>query len=113
MSARLAAASGEHLWADRYEEVAPRLDAAISQAMGLASAATRKDPADTTEEAHRDLVAMEHQALAFVGKGDLASAKALLDGPEFAYLEDVYASGAGDIPARPRLVPRGSYDEAY
>lgn len=93
MSARLAAASGERVWMDRYAEVAPKLDAAIIQVAALGSAKTRAEVAGTTGEAHRDLVAMEHRALAFVGKGDLASANALLDGPEFAYIEDVYASG--------------------
>ncbi|MCW6512943.1 putative bifunctional diguanylate cyclase/phosphodiesterase [Lichenifustis flavocetrariae] len=92
-SARLAAATGEHYWADRYNEALPKLDAAIAEAAGLASPETRGALASTTGEAHRDLVTMERRALSLAEGGDLASARALLDGPEFAYLKDVYASG--------------------
>ncbi len=93
LSARLAAASGERRWADRYDEAVPKLDAALAEAAGLASPETRAAMASTTGEAHHDLVAMERRALALGAGGDLASARALLDGPEFEYLKDVYASG--------------------
>ncbi|MCW6512835.1 putative bifunctional diguanylate cyclase/phosphodiesterase [Lichenifustis flavocetrariae] len=92
-SARLAVATGEHHWADRYNEALPKLDAAIAEAAELASPETRGALASTTGEAHRDLVTMERRALSLAKGGDLASARALLDGPEFAYLKDVYASG--------------------
>ncbi|WP_165491067.1 putative bifunctional diguanylate cyclase/phosphodiesterase [Lichenihabitans psoromatis] len=92
-SARLAAASGEHRWADRFDEAAPKLNAALAEAAGLASPETRTAMAGTTGEAHRDLVTMERRALALAAADDLASARTLLDGPEFAYLKDVYASG--------------------
>ena len=93
MSTRMAAATGDHRWVDRYEEAVPKLGSAIEEAAGLASPETREALSSTMGEAHRDLVTMERRALALATAGDLASARALLDGPEFAYLEDVHASG--------------------
>ena len=93
MSTRMAAATGDHRWADRYDEAVPKLDAAIDEAADLASPQAREALSSTMGEAHRDLVTMERRALALASAGDLASARALLDGPEFAYLEDVHASG--------------------
>ena len=93
MSTRMAAATGDRRWGDRYDEAVPKLDAAIDEAAGLAAPQTREALTSTLGEAHRDLVTMERRALALASAGDLASARALLDGPEFAYLEDVHASG--------------------
>ena len=93
MSARMAASSGESRWAERYAEAAPKLDAAISEASDIAAPDARASFAATTGEAHRDLATMERRALEFVAGGDLAAARALLNGPEFAYLQDVYATG--------------------
>lgn len=93
MSARMAATTGERRWVDRYEEAAPKLDTAVAEANELAPAEARAAFASTTGEAHRDLVTMQRRALSLAAAGDLASARALLDGPEFAYIEDVYATG--------------------
>ena len=93
MSAQMAASSGERLWAERFEEAAPKLDAAIAEAADLATPEVRAALGRTTDEAHRDLVLMERRALKLAADGDLAAARALLGGPEFAYLKDVYASG--------------------
>ncbi len=93
MSAQLAVRSGESRWTDRFEEAAPKLDAAIAEAANLTTPEARAAFASTTGEAHRDLVTMERQALALAAAGDLASATALLNGPEFEYLQNVYATG--------------------
>ena len=93
MSAQMAAATGERQWSDRYEEAAPKLDAAIAEATELAPADAREALVSTTTEAHRDLVTMERRALSLAAAGDLAAARVLLNGPEFAYLKDVYAAG--------------------
>ena len=93
MSAQMAAATGEEHWADRFNEAAPKLDAAIAQASDLATPAIRNALATTTAEAHRNLVTMERRVLALAAGGRLAEARALIGGPEFAYLKDVYASG--------------------
>ena len=93
MSAQMAAASGERRWAERYDEAAPKLDAAIAEAAELATPDVRATLAYTTTEAHRDLVTMERRGLALAAEGDLATAQALLNGPEFGYLKAVYAGG--------------------
>ncbi len=93
MSAQLAVRSGESRWTDRFEEAAPKLDAAIAEAANLTTPEARAAFASTTGEAHRDLVTMERRALALAATNDLASATALLNGPEFEYLQNVYATG--------------------
>jgi diguanylate cyclase (GGDEF)-like protein len=93
MSARMAVLSGDRRWADRYEEAVPKLDAAIREASTLASPEVRAALDSTAGEAFRDLVAMERRSLQLAAAGDLPAAQALLDGPEFNYIEDVYQTG--------------------
>ncbi len=93
MMARMAAASGEHRWVSTFDDDAPQLDAAIAEASEIASPEIRQALAETTGEAHRDLLTMERRALALSTEGDLAAARSLLDAPEFAYLQEVYAAG--------------------
>ncbi len=91
MSARMAVLSGEPRWVDRFDEAGPKLAAAIAEAVALATPEVSATLAKTTDEANRDLTAMERAAFSLAG--DRESAVSLLDGPEFAYLEAVYASG--------------------
>ena len=93
MSARMAAASGEPRWVARYEEARPQLAAAIAEAMALATPEVGAALAETTNEASRGLIDMEQAAFAQAAAGDREGARALLDSPEFAYLQAVYASG--------------------
>ena len=93
MSALMASSSGASRWAERYDEAAPKLDAAIAEASDLATPEIRTALAATTIEAHRDLVAMERRALSLARNHDLSGAQALLESAEFSYLKDVYASG--------------------
>ena len=93
MAVRLAALSGDRRWVAIVDEDAPKLDAAIAEASGIASPEIRQALDETTGEAHRDLLTMERRALSFVAEGDLASARALLDTPAFAYIQEVYADG--------------------
>ena len=93
MVTRMAAATGDRRWVSIFDEDAPKLDAAIADATEIASPEIRQALAETTGEAHRDLLAMERRALALSTEGDLAAARSLLDAPEFAYLQEVYADG--------------------
>ncbi|MGI4764781.1 MAG: putative bifunctional diguanylate cyclase/phosphodiesterase [Janthinobacterium lividum] len=93
MMARMAALSGDRRWVATFDEDAPKLDAAIREASNIASPEIRQALAETTGEAHRDLLMMERRALALSTEGDLAAARSLLDAPEFAYLQEVYADG--------------------
>ena len=91
--ARLAASSGDRRWVAAFDEAAPKLDAAIAEASEIASPDIRQALAETTGEAHRDLLTSERRALALVDDGDLAGARAMLDTPEFAYIQETYAEG--------------------
>lgn len=93
MMVRMAALSGDRRWASTFDEDAPKLDAAIAEASDIASPEIRQALAETTGEAHRDLLMMERRALSLLGDGDLAAARIMLDTPEFAYLQEVYADG--------------------
>ena len=93
MSARMATATGDKVWVERYDEAAPKLDAAVAEAAELATPEVKAAMVATTEEAHRDLTTMERRSLALAAGGDLPAARRLLDSPEFTYLQDVYASG--------------------
>ena len=93
MAARMAAISGESRWTEVFDEAAPKLDVAIADARSVASGAVQQALAETMGEAHGNLVAVERRALALAAGGDLRAARALLDGPEFAYLQEVYADG--------------------
>ncbi len=93
MMTRMAALSGDRRWASTFDEDAPKLDAAIAEASDIATPEIRQALAETTGEAHRDLLTMERRALSLVADGDFAAARSMLDTPEFAYLEEVYADG--------------------
>lgn len=93
MSARMAVLSGEPRWVARFDEAGPKLAAAIAEAVALATPEVGPALAKTMEESSLDLTAMERAAFALVAAGDHDGAQALLDGPEFAYLQAVYASG--------------------
>ncbi len=93
MSARVAALSGDQRWVHRYDEAEPRLDAAINEAVTLATPEVAVELARTTDDANRRLVELEHASFARVAAGDRAGAWALLDGREYADLKAVYAKG--------------------
>ena len=93
MSARMAVVSGESRWVDRFDEAGPKLAAAIAEAVALATPDVSTALAKTTDEANSGLIAMERAAFRLVAAGHRDGAAALLDSPEFAYLEAVYASG--------------------
>ena len=93
MSARMAVLSDDPRWLARFEEAGPKLAAAIAEAVTLATPEVGSALAKTVEEASGDLTAMERAAFALLAKGDRDGAQALLDGPEFSYLQAVYASG--------------------
>lgn len=92
--AQMFASTGESNWAEKYAEVAPQLNDAIAKAVNLATPAGQAALASTMSEAHRDLAVMERRALELTTAGDRSSARALLNGPEYSYLQDVYSNGS-------------------
>lgn len=93
MSARVAALSGDERWIRRYNEAEPRLDAAIDEAVALATPDVAVALARTTDDANRRLVELERASFAYVRKGDRNAAWKLLDGQEYTNLKGIYAEG--------------------
>ncbi len=93
MSTRMAVLSDPQRWRERYTEALPQLSAAITEAVALATPKVGAELARTTDEAYHDLRAMQQAAFRLVADGDREAARALLDGPEYGYLEAVYAAG--------------------
>ena len=93
MSARVAALSGDERWIRRYEEAEPRLDAAINEAVALATPDVAAELSRTTDDANRRLVELERESFADVRRGDRKAAWALLDGDRYAKLKAIYAEG--------------------
>ena len=93
MSARVAALSGQAIWIERYNKAGPQLTTAIAEAVALATPEVAAELARTTDEASHDLIAMERASIARGASGDRTGAMAMLDSPEFEYLEASYASG--------------------
>ncbi len=93
MSARMAALSGDLRWVQRYDEAEPRLDAAINEAIALATPLEAVELARTTDDANRRLVELERASFVQDRAGNAAAAWSLLDGREYADLKAVYARG--------------------
>jgi len=93
MSVQMAVTSGDQRWVARFNEAGPRLDAAIAEAVALATPEVSAALERTLDEANQGLRLMERAAIARTAAGDLQDAQALIGGPEFAYLKAVYASG--------------------
>jgi len=99
MSARMAAATGDARWEQRYRQYEPQLDAAIKEAIKLNSVVRSHDAAARTNAANIRLVAMENQAFELVRQGRRTQAKALLFSDEYDEQKSIYASGMSDLTA--------------
>ena len=93
MSARLAAATGDLQWEERYLEYEPKLDAAVKEAIAFAPEAYDSKMAAITETANIKLVDMEKQAFDLVRQGNVDEAKALLSSDEYENQKWIYAQG--------------------
>ena len=93
MSARMAAATGEPSWQERYDASVARLDEAIAEAHRLAPGKEEDAAARQTDQANRALVELELAAFERVRHGDLDGAALLLESPAYAGHKQVYAEG--------------------
>ena len=99
MSARMAAATGNLRWENRYRRFEPKLDIAIKDAIALAPEASSGEAATKTHEANIKLVEMENQAFDMVRQGRADKAKALLFSDEYERQKRVYADGMAEFAA--------------
>ena len=92
MSARMAAATGNLDWEQRYRQFEPQLDRAIEQVISLAPE-TYDEHADETDLANTQLVKIENQAFALVRQGNSQTALELLLGQKYQFQKQIYAQG--------------------
>ena len=92
MSARMAAATGDLSWENRYIAYEPLLIAAIDRAIALAPDAYNLH-ADRINEANRQLIALDSEAFRLVHQQNPQSALAILFSPTYRTYKEAYASG--------------------
>jgi signal transduction histidine kinase len=97
MSARMAVATGEQRWEERYRRYEPQLDAAIKEAMSLSPEVAGSEAATQTDLANIKLVEMENQAFALVRQGRLPEARAVLFSTEYETQKHLYAEGMTEL----------------
>jgi hypothetical protein len=82
-SARLAAATGDDKWSERYQEYLPKIDKAIADAKSLATPIQWAAYDTSARIANDKLVAFEEKAFEFVAAGDLVNAQKLLNSTQY------------------------------
>ncbi len=93
MSARMAAATGDLAYKQRYDTFDAALGALIKQTQNALRAPEVRQFIEQTDRANRKLVEIERRALSLVGEGRLTEASSLLASEEYSRLKAIYADG--------------------
>ncbi len=93
MSARMAAATGEAHWEERYLEHEPRLAAALEEAITVTRDLSLEAPADATRAANEWLVERERRAFELVRQRRLDESRELLASDEYERHKREYGRG--------------------
>jgi signal transduction histidine kinase len=93
MSARLAAATGDMSYEQRYRDAVPKLDLVIADAFTLVPDSTARAAVSETDAANRALVALEESSLRLLAAGDRAASYEQLTGSRYVELKALYAKG--------------------
>ena len=93
VSARMAAATGDLRWEDRYHHFEPQLDTAIKETIKIGTSPSNIKAATKTDAANITLVEMENRAFALVRAGRKEEAQAVLFSPEYENQKNIYAEG--------------------
>ena len=91
MSVRMAAATGDQQWEERYRSVESKLDAAIKESMNLTSKNLINKAYEHINIANIKLVAMENKAFDLVRQGNLEGATKLLYSQEYEKQKRIYS----------------------
>lgn len=94
MSARLAAATGDVRWSNRYDSHIAPMDKALKAAASLAPKSVHEAFLKATSAANDRLIALETNAQKLAGAGQTTAAAAIMDGPEYAGEKAVLSKGA-------------------
>ncbi len=92
-SARLAAATGDPFYVERYDQAAPKLDRAIADAVSLAQDPAVATAFETTGSANQALIALEEKAFRQVAAGDRTGAYATVTSAHYTRFKADYARG--------------------
>jgi len=93
MSAKMAAATGDLKWEDRYRSFEPKLDTAIKKVMDMSPEQFIDKATAQTDVANSTLVAMENEAFDLVRNGNLNAAFELLNSQEYEKQKRIYIQG--------------------
>ena len=93
MSARMAAATGDSQWEERYRQFEPQLDAAIKDATRIGTGPSTLEAAAKIDAANVKLVEMENRAFALVRAGRKEEAQVVLFSPEYERQKTLYVEG--------------------
>ena len=102
MSARMAAATGDSRWEERYHHFEPQLDAAIKETIRIGASSSNIKAATKTDAANIKLVEMENRAFALVRAGRKEEAQAVLFSPEYEAQKQIYAGGIASFTSQIR-----------
>ncbi len=91
MSARMAAATGDLQWEERYRSFKPKLDASIAEAELVSPEPYRAEALASAKMANLKLVEMEQQSFGLVRQGRIEEARALLFSDEYDRQKVIYA----------------------
>lgn len=93
MSARMAVATGDLTWQERYRQYEPQLESAIEEAVSTTPHAYTGETAAETDAANIKLVEMENRAFELVRQDRTEEARSLLFSSEYETQKAVYADG--------------------
>ena len=91
MSARMAAATGDRRWEERYHFFEPQLDAAIKETTKIRVGPSDIKTPTKTEEANIKLIEMEGRAFALLHAGQKEEAQTILFSGEYETQKEIYA----------------------
>jgi methyl-accepting chemotaxis protein len=91
MSARMAAATGELSWEQRYLSFQPKVDAAFNEGTQLLPQVFKSESMAEATTAATKLIAMEHRAFDLVRQGKRPAAAALLSSLEYEQQKQMYS----------------------
>jgi hypothetical protein len=97
MSARMAAATGDQYWEERYRIYDPQLVQAIAEAQALAPDPGSHSIVARTDSANTALVEMENRAFDLVRQNRLPEARATLFSGEYDRYKRIYAAGMDSL----------------
>jgi PAS domain S-box-containing protein len=93
MSTKMASATGDLYWEQRYRSFEPQLDEALKELVIIEPNAFAGEGAEQTKAANTKLVTMENTAFTLVREGNADQATLLLSSQEYEREKSIYSSG--------------------